>query len=125
MGPRAGLDGRKISSPPGFDPRPSARSQSLFSSSNSKELLTGTQNNCEYWIKNTETASHPWTISSSGSCRYIICFQETGRVERCSLEETYIVKVMEAMEYVHSIKDPVTPIVKALTQHNPDNVTAS
>ena len=30
MGPRAGLDGRKISSPPGFDPGPSARRQSLY-----------------------------------------------------------------------------------------------
>ena len=27
MGPRAGLDGRKISSPPGFDPRPSSPQQ--------------------------------------------------------------------------------------------------
>ena len=30
MGPRAGLDGRKISSPPGFDPRPSRINQSLY-----------------------------------------------------------------------------------------------
>ena len=30
MGPRAGLDGRKLLSPPGFDPGPSARSQSLY-----------------------------------------------------------------------------------------------
>jgi len=27
VGPRAGLDGRKISSPPGFDPRPSSPQQ--------------------------------------------------------------------------------------------------
>ena len=30
MGPRAGLDGRKVSSPPGFDPGQSTRSQSLY-----------------------------------------------------------------------------------------------
>jgi len=30
MGPRASLDGRKISSPPGFDPGRPARSQSLY-----------------------------------------------------------------------------------------------
>ena len=31
MGPRAGLDGRKISSPPGFDPGPSSPvAQSLY-----------------------------------------------------------------------------------------------
>ena len=30
MGPRAGLDGRKISSLPGFDPGPSSPSQSLY-----------------------------------------------------------------------------------------------
>ena len=30
VGPGAGLDGRKISSPPGFDTGPSARSQSLY-----------------------------------------------------------------------------------------------
>jgi len=30
VGPRAGLDGRKISSPPGFDPGPSTPSQSLY-----------------------------------------------------------------------------------------------
>jgi hypothetical protein len=30
VGPRAGLDGQKNSSPPGFDPGPSARSQSLY-----------------------------------------------------------------------------------------------
>jgi len=30
VGPRAGLDGRKISSPPGFDPGPSSSSQSLY-----------------------------------------------------------------------------------------------
>ena len=29
MGPRTGLDGRKISSPPGFDPRLAAHSQEL------------------------------------------------------------------------------------------------
>jgi len=30
VGPRAGLDGRKISSPPGFDPGPPTHSQSLY-----------------------------------------------------------------------------------------------
>jgi len=30
VGPRVGLDGRKISSPPAFDPAPSSRSQSLY-----------------------------------------------------------------------------------------------
>ena len=30
VGPRAGLDGRKISSPPGFDPGPPARIQSIY-----------------------------------------------------------------------------------------------
>jgi len=30
VGPRAGLDGRKISPPPGFDPGPSTCSQSLY-----------------------------------------------------------------------------------------------
>jgi len=30
VGPTAGLDGRKISSPPGFDPEPSSHSQSLY-----------------------------------------------------------------------------------------------
>jgi len=30
VGPRAGTNGRKILSPPGFDPRPPARSQSLY-----------------------------------------------------------------------------------------------
>ena len=30
MGPKAGLDGRKISSPPGFDPDRPARSHSLY-----------------------------------------------------------------------------------------------
>lgn len=37
------------------------------------------------------------------------------------MEEAYIVKVMEAMEYVDSKKDPETPILEALTQHDPDN----
>jgi len=30
VGPRSGLDGRKISSPPEFDPEPSSRSQTLY-----------------------------------------------------------------------------------------------
>jgi len=40
------------------------------------------------------------------------------------LEEAYIVQFMEAIEYVDSKEDPVTSILEALTQHNPDNVTA-
>ena len=43
MGPRAGLGGRKISSPPGFDPRPHpARSQSLYRLSYPAHTASGT-----------------------------------------------------------------------------------
>ena len=46
MGPRAGLDGRKTSSPPGFDPGSPARSQSLYRLSNRAHAVAGTMSKC-------------------------------------------------------------------------------
>ena len=40
MGPRAGLNGRKISSPPGFDPGSSSASQSLYQLSYPAHILS-------------------------------------------------------------------------------------
>jgi len=40
------------------------------------------------------------------------------------LEVAYIVNVMEAIEYVDSKEGLATSILEALTQHNPDNVSA-
>ena len=57
MGPRAGRDGWKISFPPGFDPGPSTRSQSLYRLSYPAhyiEYIIKIKFRCDIYILNTD-----------------------------------------------------------------------
>jgi len=64
MGPRAGLDGRKISSPPGFDPGPSFPPSKLPYFLKIKSALSGTEHELGGQPYTTVTLSDPEVMSS-------------------------------------------------------------
>jgi hypothetical protein len=81
------------------------------------ELLTGFKKNCEKWIGNKETASHPWTASPKGSGTSLVCSQKTGRKWADAVRRSPRSRITKLMEYVDSIEYPLIQIVRTHQQN--------